>query len=107
MSKKGRTAKVKEPIQVYLAPEDRALLDGAARVSGMSRAEVLRRGIRAVSGELMGDEHPAIKHMRKMNAIMADDSRPPQPPVSDDEYQKRLDDELIETYLETHEPESK
>lgn len=107
MSKKGRTPRVKEPIQVYLAPADRALLDNVAKTSGLSRAEVLRRGIRAVSGELMGDDHPALVFLRKMNAIMADDTRPNEPPMSDDEYQKRLDDELIETYLETHEPESK
>ena len=107
MPKKARPATVKEPIQVYLAPEDRALLDGAARVSGLSRAEVLRRGIRAVSGELMGDQHPMLKFMREMNALMADDTRPPEPPMSDDEYQKRFDDELIETYLDTHEPDTK
>lgn len=107
MSRKGRPARVKEPIQVYLAPEDRALLDGAARVSGLSRAEVLRRGIRAVSGELMGDQHPMIKFMREMNALMADDSRPPEPPMSPEEYHEHLEEELLQSYLDTHEPGKK
>jgi len=39
---------VREPIQVYLTPEERAELDRAAAEQGVSRSEVLRRGIRAV-----------------------------------------------------------
>lgn len=39
---------VREPIQVYLTPRERAELDRAAREMGVSRSEVLRRGIRAV-----------------------------------------------------------
>lgn len=36
---------VREPIQVYLTAEERARLDRAARELGVSRSEVLRRGI--------------------------------------------------------------
>jgi hypothetical protein len=39
---------VREPIQVYLTPEERAELDRVARDLGVSRSEVLRRGISAV-----------------------------------------------------------
>lgn len=39
---------VREPIQVYLTPEERAELDRAALAMGVSRSEVLRRGISAV-----------------------------------------------------------
>lgn len=39
---------VREPIQVYLTPEERAELDRAAAALGVSRSEVLRRGISAV-----------------------------------------------------------
>ena len=39
---------VREPIQVYLTPEERADLDQAAQEMGVSRSEALRRGIRAV-----------------------------------------------------------
>jgi Ribbon-helix-helix protein, copG family len=38
---------VREPVQVYLAPDDRKLLDSLAKATGLSRAEVLRRGIRS------------------------------------------------------------
>jgi len=40
---------VREPIQVYLTPDERAELDRAAGALGVSRSEVLRRGISAVS----------------------------------------------------------
>ena len=43
---------VREPVQVYLAPEDKQLLEELARRTGVSQAEVLRRGIRRLSGEL-------------------------------------------------------
>ncbi len=38
---------VRDPVQVYLAPDDRKLLDSLAKATGLSRAEVLRRGIRS------------------------------------------------------------
>ena len=40
--------KVREPIQVYLTDTERARLDRVAREMGVSRSEVLRRGIEAV-----------------------------------------------------------
>lgn len=39
---------VREPIRVYLTPEERAELDRTAAALGVSRSEVLRRGIQAV-----------------------------------------------------------
>lgn len=44
------SATVREPIQVYLTSDERQTLDLAARKFGVSRSEVLRRGLRAVSG---------------------------------------------------------
>lgn len=40
--------RVREPIQVYLTGEERAELDRRARDLGISRSEVLRRGIQAL-----------------------------------------------------------
>lgn len=40
---------VREPIQVYLTPEERATLDRTARELGVSRSEALRRGIGALA----------------------------------------------------------
>jgi hypothetical protein len=39
---------VREPIQVYLTKQERAELDRAAAELGVSRSEVLRRGVEAV-----------------------------------------------------------
>ena len=38
---------VREPIQVYLSGQERAELDQAAEELGVSRSEVLRRGVEA------------------------------------------------------------
>ncbi len=39
---------VREPIQVYLSSQERAELDQAAEDLGVSRSEVLRRGVEAL-----------------------------------------------------------
>lgn len=49
MTKRPRPASVREPVQVYLAPDDRLMLDRLARETGLSRAELLRRGIRTLA----------------------------------------------------------
>ncbi|MBI2404278.1 MAG: ribbon-helix-helix protein, CopG family [Gemmatimonadetes bacterium] len=49
MSKSKRSA-VREPIQVYLTGAERARLDRLARELGVSRAEVLRRGLDTLAG---------------------------------------------------------
>lgn len=48
MARKPRS--VREPIQVYLTRGERARLDRLARSLGVSRAEVLRRGLEALAG---------------------------------------------------------
>jgi hypothetical protein len=40
--------RVREPIQVYLTEAERAGLDDAARKLGISRSELLRRGLEAM-----------------------------------------------------------
>jgi hypothetical protein len=63
-----RKRSVREPIQVYLARPDRELLDRLAEHTGLSRAEILRRGLRRVGAELMGIEHPAIRFLDQITA---------------------------------------
>ena len=46
----SRPRRVREPIQVYLTRAERAALDRLARELGVSRAEVLRRGLGAIAG---------------------------------------------------------
>lgn len=41
---------VREPIQVYLTTQERAELDRTAAELGVSRSEVLRRGVEAMGG---------------------------------------------------------
>lgn len=48
---KPAPAVVREPVQAYLAPDEAALLARLAAESGLSKAEVLRRGIRAFARE--------------------------------------------------------
>lgn len=51
MPPRKRPAAVREPVQVYLAPDDSALLNRLAESSGLSKAEILRRGVRAFARE--------------------------------------------------------
>ena len=54
MPNSPRPRRVREPVQVYLAPDDRDLLDRLAEESGLSRAEILRRGIRSYAAAQAG-----------------------------------------------------
>jgi hypothetical protein len=45
---------VREPVQVYLAPDDRALLSRLVTETGLSKAEILRRGMRSFAREQSG-----------------------------------------------------
>lgn len=44
---------VREPIQVYMTSQERAELDRAAEELGVSRSEVLRRGVEAMRPRLL------------------------------------------------------
>ena len=57
---------VREPVQVYLAGPDRALLDRVAKKAGVSRAEVLRRGVRRMAAEVLSDENPMLSFIADM-----------------------------------------
>ncbi len=63
-----RPAAVSEPIQVYLTREDRSMLDRAAAAAGLSRAEVLRLGLRSFSARILADAHPVEKFLDRMAA---------------------------------------
>ena len=44
MSKRPKV--VREPVQVYLSRDEKALLDRLSEETGLARAEILRRGLR-------------------------------------------------------------
>ena len=55
-----RPKRVREPIQVYLTEAERAGLDRLARELGVSRAEVLRRGVAALQAHRARSFHSAF-----------------------------------------------
>lgn len=57
-----RPRSVREPAQVYLATDDRDLLARLTQVTGLSKAEVLRRGLRSFARE-QGGESPMLRFL--------------------------------------------
>lgn len=85
-----KTPRVREPLQVYLDPDERALLDRLARQTGLSRAEILRRGLKSFAIE-HGGKSPMLEFMDSLK----DAEFPP-------DMGERHDDYLAEEYLDTH-----
>lgn len=54
-TKRIATKTVREPVQVYLDERDRALLEALSERSSLSRAELLRLGLRRLSDEMLSD----------------------------------------------------
>ncbi|MDB4913729.1 MAG: hypothetical protein JWM95_1373 [Gemmatimonadetes bacterium] len=84
MTKKHPGA-VREPVQVYLEAPDRSMLDRAALETGLSRAEVLRRGLRRFASELLADESPALAFLDSASNAAAADA-PPDAAVRHDDF---------------------
>ena len=58
----GKTARVAEPVQVYLEPTDRARLERMADDLNATKSDVLRRALEALEQQLTDPEsHPAIR----------------------------------------------
>jgi hypothetical protein len=85
-----RSPRVREPLQVYLDPDERGLLDRLARETGLSRAEILRRGLKSFAAERRG-KSPMLEFMDSMQGL----DFPP-------DMGARHDDYLAEAYLDTH-----
>jgi hypothetical protein len=89
------TRRVREPIQVYLDADERALLDRVASESGLSRAEVLRRSLRRYAVEQRSGRSPMLEFLDYMESRQ--DLNLPA------DLSERHDDYLAEAYLDTHE----
>ncbi len=63
MSKPTRPRAVREPVQVYLASDDSALLTRLAEESGLSKAEILRRGVRSYARERDASGSPMLRFL--------------------------------------------
>ena len=82
---------VREPLQVYLDRDDRALLDRLAQETGLSRAEILRRGLRSYAVERRPIRSPMLEFLDSI-------AGPDWPP----DIGERHDDYLEEAYLDNH-----
>jgi hypothetical protein len=78
--------KVREPVQVYLTVPDRRLLKEVAAAAGVSGAEVLRRGLRRMAGEVLSDRNPAMQILEEMNAAKWPEGTPTDVALNHDKY---------------------
>lgn len=56
MSRKPK--KVREQVMVYLTPRDREVLERLVAETGLSRTELLRRGLWRIASELLSESEP-------------------------------------------------
>lgn len=89
MKHSRRPPPVREPLQVHLDADDRALLDRLARATGLSRAEILRRGLKVFAAE-----HRGTSPMREFMDSLRDAADAPT------DMGARHDDYLDEAYRE-------
>ncbi len=87
-----KQARVREPVQVYLTSGDRKLLRDVAASAGISGAEVLRRGLRRMAGEILSEQNPAMQLLDEMNSADWPKDMPTDIAVNHDRY-------LAEEYL--------
>lgn len=83
---KSRQPPVREPVQVYLDPPDRTLLDELSERSGLSRAELLRRGLRRLAAEQLPDRSPGWSLDRIVGALGPATDLPDDLAARHDEY---------------------
>jgi hypothetical protein len=58
MNKRRARSQVSEPLQIYISTDERRMLDALAEETGLSRAEILRRGLKAFAAERAGEGGP-------------------------------------------------
>lgn len=64
--KRGTGRQVREPIQIYVAAEERQLLDALALDTGLSRAEILRRGLKIFASQRASEPGPMQRLMESL-----------------------------------------
>jgi len=82
---------VREPIQVYMGSDERRLLDQLAAATGLSRAEILRQGLRSFAAARGGSEGPMQAFIRTMR------EKPLPPDIAEGH-----DEHLARAYRDTH-----
>ncbi len=78
--------RAREPVQVYLDRPDRDLLEELARKTGLSRAELLRRGLRQLAHRLLETQAPGWSLDTLTGALGDDPALPSDLAARHDEY---------------------
>jgi hypothetical protein len=86
MPRKKSSRQVREPVQVYLEPADRDLLEQVVHATGLSRAEVLRRGLRRVADDALKEHAPGWSLDRLVGALGGASDLPEDLAERHDEY---------------------
>jgi len=87
------TGQVREPVQVYLDQKDRDLLERVAQAKGLSRAEVLRRGLRSLAAEALTERQPGSSLQYLIGVLGDDPSIPTDLAERHDYYLVQADEE--------------
>ena len=82
---------VREPLQIYMAGDERRLLDRLSDETGLSRAEILRQGLKQFAMQRAGNNGP-------MQALMHTLRQKPFPRNIADDH----DEHLANAYTDTH-----
>ena len=86
MAREKKPGRVREPVQVYLDPQDRELLDRMAERSGISRAELMRRGLRKLAGDVLAERPPGWSLDMLIGCLGDDPTLPRDLSTRHDEY---------------------
>lgn len=81
----------REPLQIYMDSDERRLLDKLSESTGLSRAEILRQGLRQFAMQRAGNDGPMETLMRSLRE---------QPFASG--IATGHDDELARAYTDAH-----
>jgi hypothetical protein len=85
-------SRVREPVQAYLDEADHALLEEVVRRTGLARAEILRRGLRAFARDALAERKPGWSLEFLIGSI----------PDGPSDLSERHDEYLAQTLEEQH-----
>lgn len=66
MTNSRKSRLIREPLQIYMAGDERRLLDQLSEETGLSRAEILRQGLRQFAMQRAGANGPMEVLMRTL-----------------------------------------
>lgn len=87
---KRRPDRVREPVQVYLDRQDAALLGRLAQQTGLSKAELLRRGLRRLATADLAERTPGWSLAAVPEMLGDDPDYPSDYAARHDEYLVRM-----------------